>query len=377
MSTDGGYYAIKGFLFQFDKTIIDILTNPSKQIHFEQIQDINTEEYVIQVKHKETQAFQNHKIRDPIIQLINEFANDQSRRYCLYCYFSDMPPQKWYLNIDELNKILGSKANSFDLLLKKRFVESFWVQFSEDYLTQFESALQLIRVGFDTTLENAILYHSIIRSKLLELSTGAIDKRSITKAELEDLINTAEKQIFYSAYASLLSKEDYEKLVRKQYFTVGKNLENFERLFIIEYDGKSKITSLISLIKSISEKFFSLGKSPAPYVCFRKMEEQTLTTLKQDIIDCGIKFTDGTCFHGDRFRINQLIEPATRENEVEVKFVSEKYLSQVMTNTRIRQTFQFFIQDTLQIIDADNHYDHVQIEIQETNQVIRIIRGNR
>jgi hypothetical protein len=29
---DGGYYAIKGFLYQFDKTLIEIISNPDAHI---------------------------------------------------------------------------------------------------------------------------------------------------------------------------------------------------------------------------------------------------------------------------------------------------------------------------------------------------------
>ena len=54
---DGGYYAIKGFLYQFDVTIQEILVNAEKDVQFEQIQDINYDDYVIQIKHKETQEY--------------------------------------------------------------------------------------------------------------------------------------------------------------------------------------------------------------------------------------------------------------------------------------------------------------------------------
>ena len=35
MNNNGGYYAIKGFLYQFDKTLIEILRNPSKKVGIE------------------------------------------------------------------------------------------------------------------------------------------------------------------------------------------------------------------------------------------------------------------------------------------------------------------------------------------------------
>ena len=54
---DGGYYAIKGFLYQFDKAIIEVLTNPNAIVGVEEKQDIDYQDFVIQVKHKETQEY--------------------------------------------------------------------------------------------------------------------------------------------------------------------------------------------------------------------------------------------------------------------------------------------------------------------------------
>lgn len=88
---DGGYYAIKGFLYQFDITLLEILNNPGTRVQFEQIQDINYDNYVIQVKHKETQDYSDSKIRKPIMQLIDIFNQDNSKKLNLYCHFKDQP----------------------------------------------------------------------------------------------------------------------------------------------------------------------------------------------------------------------------------------------------------------------------------------------
>ena len=75
---DGGYYAIKGFLYQFDTAITEILCNPAVEVGIERNQDIDYQDFVIQVKHKETQDYKNHKIKKPILQLLEMFKQDQS-----------------------------------------------------------------------------------------------------------------------------------------------------------------------------------------------------------------------------------------------------------------------------------------------------------
>lgn len=44
---EGGYYAIKGFLYQFDKTLIEVITNPQTSVAFENRQDIDYEDYAL------------------------------------------------------------------------------------------------------------------------------------------------------------------------------------------------------------------------------------------------------------------------------------------------------------------------------------------
>jgi hypothetical protein len=66
-NNDGGYYAIKGFLYQFDKTLIEILKNPDAVVMIEHREDIDYRDFVIQVKHKETQDYKYHKIRKPVM----------------------------------------------------------------------------------------------------------------------------------------------------------------------------------------------------------------------------------------------------------------------------------------------------------------------
>jgi hypothetical protein len=47
---DGGYYGIKGFLYQFDRILIEVFRNPNTYVAFENRQDIDYEDYVLQMK---------------------------------------------------------------------------------------------------------------------------------------------------------------------------------------------------------------------------------------------------------------------------------------------------------------------------------------
>jgi len=51
-SEDGAYFAIKGFIYQFDKTILEVLnqTDENAYVKIEQEQDLEYTNFVVQVK---------------------------------------------------------------------------------------------------------------------------------------------------------------------------------------------------------------------------------------------------------------------------------------------------------------------------------------
>jgi len=75
---DGDYYAIKGFEYQIDKTLLKILNTKEddRKINIENIQDIDSNDFVMQIKYKETQSYPSNKIKEPVLQLIEEFKNN-------------------------------------------------------------------------------------------------------------------------------------------------------------------------------------------------------------------------------------------------------------------------------------------------------------
>ena len=51
---NGGYYAIKGFEYPIDKSIHEVLScnDLNQEVAIEQIQDLNTDSFVMQIKYK-------------------------------------------------------------------------------------------------------------------------------------------------------------------------------------------------------------------------------------------------------------------------------------------------------------------------------------
>lgn len=379
---DGGYYAIKGFLYQFDKTILEILSNPNKQIFIEHIQDINYDDYVIQVKHKESANFTYSKIKAPVIQLLQIYKKDNTKKLCLHCYFKDKKPEKYIITaVDELDNILKYKDKEknesinleFSNELKHSFISNFVINFSDDYEGQFLKVIDKIKESFEISHENeALLCHSIIRAKLLNLALKENPSdRSITKSELDTYIKTTKDHIFYSHYRTYLGRDKYIKFMKSQYFIhKSANINCFERLFIIDFNEYANLTVLNRIVSNISNKYFKLNKSPAPYICLRGADRETINELKRELLDDNIVFADGTCFDGDKFRIEKLIEDANRENKIVVKLIDEDRINNLVEKITVKEFYHLFLTSPL---NFPTKYHQVKVQIEKCDEILEMI----
>jgi hypothetical protein len=112
-------------------------------------------------------------------------------------------------------------------------------------------------------------------------------QRYCSDEELAKLRADSEQTIFCSAYERHLGESKYEAMLRKRYFTfTTANIENYERLFILEPENTVTPEAAIECITRLSRKYFRCGKSPQPYLCFRGMPSETDKYMKRSLMDC-------------------------------------------------------------------------------------------
>jgi len=370
---DGGYYAIKGFLYQFDKTLIEVIANPQTKIAFENRQDIDYDDYVLQVKHKETQDYTPSKLRKPIEKLIELFSRETTTKICLYCHFRNRTTQDWHLTLSELDSIVSDSAKKcYSDSVRKQFIRAFTIRFSEDYETQFEQTLYLIKSVFSLrNYEEAILYHSIFRSKLLDRCLLPIQERCVCLCDLKQFLEDTEVTVFHAAYSKYIGADKYIKLIKKRYFTFSApNIDNFERLFVIESDSVTNQVDLIKIANRLVKKFYRKGKSPQPYIVFRNLTHDSLKQLKQDLFDSGVHFFDGTHFAGDRFRLDELTDNRINNGTFTLKIVPESKMKDLLQQIKIKVIFQFFVSNPVSINVSGKHF---RIQVDNAEQTLQML----
>ena len=240
--------------------------------------------------------------------------------------------------------------------------------FSDNYEEQFLHLIELIKTNFSLSDKDlAYLYHSIIRSNLLNIAViPEKERRRVKKLDLDSYLSKAEKDIFYWSYAKYLAKSKYEVLIKKEFFTFKTvNLNNFERLFIIDYDGKTNKSDLIRIIAQIKDKFFRVNKSPAPYVLLRSLRNEDLIDIKRNLIEIEISFNDGTQFDGDKFRIDQL-----KQKGAVIKFVNEGNINLIVNEINYQEIYSFYLTSPLPIALS---VKNISIQITDTDQVLKFL----
>ena len=99
---DGAYIALRGYKFQFDRTILEIFNNTTKTIEIEQLQDYGYDDYLVQVKYHNTDytaAQQKQQIKKPLVQLFEQFLKNRKKKFILFIYLKGIPPSKKTLEI--------------------------------------------------------------------------------------------------------------------------------------------------------------------------------------------------------------------------------------------------------------------------------------
>jgi hypothetical protein len=297
---DGGYFALKGFAYQFDKAIVDILKseNVNSKFGIEQIQDLNHDSIVVQVKYKETQTFTPSKVKQPILQLIEEFKKDSSKDYVLYAHFKDLNGYEGIissgksLTILGLEKILG-KNNTLSKTLKQDFLNKFTLDFSLGFNKQFEQAVTLIQeldfVG--ASRDVAMFYHSQIFYFLntLVISTQDPSKRTISKQDIIRQLRHGRKLIFTDAYQDFKNEQGYFKLLKKVVPTIKKNKET---LIVLGEVGKYSNDTYYNFIDALTEKQYTRARYDVKPITFVIPTNRAIE-IKKFLISSNYIINDG------------------------------------------------------------------------------------
>lgn len=382
---DGAYIALKGYKFQFDRTILEIFNKSTKMIEIEQLQDYGYDDYLVQVKYHNTNYTapqQKQKIKKPLVQLFDQYLKNKTKKFILFIYLKGIIPTKKNLTVTELDAILG-KIKRFSVIERADFITRFTLIYADDFENQYEEVIQKIKVAYSKTNEEAEIYYSIISSHLLEIVTNNppsdSSKRKTSKSEIDKIISNGKKLIFKSAYIEIIAKEKQLKQLNKLFFKTSLNTEPHERIFIIEVKSTVEIKLLNELVLLVKTKW-SKNKTKTipdtdrfvPLIYFKGIKESDLVKLKTDLQKDGYMINDGYDFMNADFNINSLNIRPTFTNKLFFKFINKQQdLEELLMNlVKTGEVYQFFINSPAPILFTGKH---IEIQIKEIEDIKNII----
>lgn len=382
---DGAYIALRGYKFQFDRTILELFNNPTKTIEIEQLQDYGFDDYLVQVKYHNTDYTapeQKQKIKKPLVLLFEQFLKNRNKKFILFIYLKGISASQKTLTVTELDSILG-KIKKFSVADKNDFVKCFLIIYADDFESQYKEVIQKIKVAYSKTNEEAEIYYSVISSHLLEIVTknppAVNSKRKTSKSEIDKLILNGKKLIFKSAYLEIVTKEKQLKNLNKLFFKSTLNTEPHERIFIIEVKPTVDVKLLKEIVLLLKTKW-SKNKTKTipdtdrfvPFVYFNGIQESDLVKLKSDLQKDGYVIKDGYDFLNAPFNINSINIRPTFANELFFKFINKQQdLEKLLNNlSRTGEVYQFFIENPASILFTGKH---IEIEVEEIEDIKNII----
>ncbi|MCF6276354.1 MAG: hypothetical protein L3J07_00750 [Candidatus Magasanikbacteria bacterium] len=391
---DGGYYAIKGFAYQIDKAILEILNtdDESKSINIEQIQDIDLADSVIQVKYKETTKLVPSQVNKPISQLIEEFKVDNTKKYILYTYFDDLNgyeekvDQDKKISKDTLDEFLGNLKNDFTEQERIDFVNNFYLDFSPEFQSQFNSViLKLKEQSFiGNTDEEAMFYYANISDFLYKLVTNnptiKIKNRTCTQKEIFDYLKNGKCLIFNSSFREYQGDQKYFTFIKKQHFS-NRNIDYFERFIIVELSRNESIADIKEVVFKIKDAFYNKSgtwrgkviKSPAPYIYMINISDDSLIQLKTELLKESTIFKDGFDFAGANFSLDSIKQNSTIHNNLCLKLVNnEDILKRLISEDfqHPKEIYQFYTNESIII---KPNMKNIEIQIKNISDIIFIL----
>ena len=353
---------IKGYFYQFDKSILEILeqSNETNIVTIEGVEDIDIENsdeiQFVQCKYYEETEFNNSIIKEPIQLMFRHHlknrteAQSKNFTYKLYgfynkgheklrelttenlrTYFLDFSKYEVTDELGNLNYQIKNKEGEikFEEALQTDDIEDFnkrlFVNIKADsYENQIEKIKSKIQNDLSDYSEEDIelIYFNALKIIKDLACEHNIEKRQISKKEFWDRIKT--KNYYFERWMSeLLEWEDYKKIIHKKYFPRVSNLSPAHRFFLLDCQGEN-MNDVKNVISKISTRYSRFVHQFSPFVyLYNTSNADFMTELKAKLYEEGCYFKDGFPFKNSEFRFQEMLIKPDKYNKISLRILED------------------------------------------------------
>ncbi len=337
---------IKGFLYQFEKTLNELLRNANKEdtiITVEGIEDIDTDtngmQNLLQCKYHENQLhFQKSIIEKPIIQMLEHWCLHQNNSitYKLFCYFPNESERTIHFSINDIEMYLSKdtpktlknykekikqcmSANNNNIL--SEFVNRLSIEFgkSYDYLQKCNIDL-LNQLKFNKDIISEIFHPNALAIIHCLSVKKDIKERKISVKDFISQLKKLDKVLLWK-YSKFLS--NYKLILKKKRDYLKENLKKNIRIryFVFDKNSFDNITNtLIIFINEYIETFhykkskLHLSNLNIPIFIIVGCDYKSFQNIFNGLLNKDIKPNIGFTFHPNNWTEKEFYQEAVIKN---------------------------------------------------------------
>ncbi|MDQ9036976.1 hypothetical protein RFH07_10200 [Acinetobacter seifertii] len=372
---------IRGYLYQFDNTIFQILNNGDENNIFtvEGIEDIDIEQIgneiiAVQCKYYEKSDFTPSKIKEAISWMIKDFSNRINEQkdliqYKLFGHYRSgqdklpHPISVEYLKENFLTTTTRAKDDAPAIIVQLHidlgltdenlevFLNKLTLQIDGPSLDQQHKDILSKFVSLDICSDSDVdfFYAKSIYIIRNLAKNQAENERKITKKEFINELRNSKKMIFDYWYFEKLTESEYCRKIRKKYFNNTSSKMN--RFFLIEIPT-SDLFEIKEVLKSISDRWSNLNtrRQPekfCPFIYIHNLNSEDLVRLKAELILDTYIVEDGYYFKGGGFNIDLYLREVLEHGNpyrTKIKFINSMdelnlILSKPLPNKKVYQIY--------------------------------------
>ncbi len=312
---------IKGFYYQFDTSILEIikLKKNNEFIVIEGIvEDIDihtaTENSTVQCKYLSKPNYTYSAVREPIIKMMEHFINPATPnnfKYILYAHFeNETPGNEPTIDVPTFKEILTYKVkgiekhyeidNSITDKQLENFLSQFKLKFGIEFYEQQKTLIEKLKTHFCCSefIADKHFYNNALRVVIDRAIKKNEADRTITKGQFLKEIDCS-KTLFNEWFIKLRSKKEYLKETN-QNLKSTRTLEQSRAKVI--FIGKNVITAnnaelpLLDFIENLIAKYYKLNSSlrtAKPLTLILDCDRQQIQNIKMQLIENQTSFNDG------------------------------------------------------------------------------------
>jgi len=340
-------YTIQGFLYQFNKTLLEILKAPEdSSVTVEGvIEDIDilapSETTAIQCKYHETQqSFSLSLLYEPLLQMMVHFKNNPDAKitYILYGYFPNKSPgDKYPLKKEDLSQIISTENQKYkkyvsalkDGFNEEAFLSAVSIEFGKHMDTLIKDVqATLVDAGISIDDVEQIAYPNAINEIATISCRHDADERNVRKADLIAKLNKI-KTIAISRWTLALKTRKKLLTARKKQLKPHLDINARDRHFIISQTSLEDFNSniVIFITDYLNKYHFKPAHIRTPLFCL-DCPNNVFSDIRFRLHQKGIIVEDGMI--GDFFDEQRFFrDPMTRkrprqdmEREFHIRLIS-------------------------------------------------------